>query len=87
MITPRLILDNNSKLLFMNFLNGELIFRIRGRYSLFQGGIAMAQPLPNKHLSWNLSGKLKLLDISFNLSESDKTLENFTEKVQSVKKY
>jgi hypothetical protein len=26
------------------------------------------------------------LGISFNLSESDKTLENFTEKVQSVKK-
>jgi hypothetical protein len=43
--------------------------------------------LPDKHLSWNLSRKLKLLDISFNLSESDKTLENFTEKVQSVKKY
>ena len=63
MITPRLILDNNSKLLFMNFLNGELIFRIRGRYGLFQGGIAMAQPLPDKHLSWNLSGKSKLFDI------------------------
>ena len=27
------------------------------------------------------------MGISFNLSESDKTLENFTEKVQSVKKY
>jgi hypothetical protein len=26
--------------------------------------------LPDKHLSWNLSRKLKLLDISFNLSES-----------------
>jgi hypothetical protein len=37
-------------------------------------------------LSWNFSGKFKLLGISFYLSESDKTLENFTEKVQSVKK-
>jgi hypothetical protein len=45
------------------------------------------QLLPDKHLSWDLSGKFKQLDISFNLSESDKTLENFTEKVQSVKKY
>jgi hypothetical protein len=44
------------------------------------------QLLPDKHLSWNFSGKFKLLGISFNLSESDKTLENFTEKVQSVKK-
>jgi hypothetical protein len=44
------------------------------------------QLLPDKHLSWNFSGKIKLLGISFNLSESDKTLENFTEKVQSVKK-
>jgi hypothetical protein len=34
--------------------------------------------------SWNFSGKFKLLGISFNLSESDKTLENFTEKVQSL---
>ena len=42
---------------------------------------------PDKHLSWNFSGKFKLLGISFNLSESDKTLENFTEKVQSVKQY
>ena len=39
------------------------------------------QLLPDKHLSWNFSGKFKLLGISFNLSESDKTLENFTEKV------
>ena len=38
-----------------------------------------------KHLSWNFSGKFKLLGITFNLSESDKTLGNFTEKVQSVK--
>jgi hypothetical protein len=44
------------------------------------------QLLPDKHLSWNFSGKFKLLGISFNLSESDKTMENFTEKVQSVKK-
>ena len=44
------------------------------------------QLLPDKHLSWSFSGKFKLLGISFNLSESDKTLENFTEKVQSVKK-
>jgi len=42
--------------------------------------------LPDKHLLWNFSGKFKLLGISFNLSESDKTLENFTEKVQSVNK-
>ena len=40
----------------------------------------------HQHLSWNFSGKFKLLGISFNLSESDKTLENFTEKGQSVKK-
>ena len=45
------------------------------------------QLLPDKHLSWNFSGKFKLLGITFNLSESDKTLGNFTEKVQSVKKY
>ena len=45
------------------------------------------QLLPDKHLSWNFSGKFYLLDISFNLSKSDKTLGNFTEKVQSVKKY
>ena len=44
------------------------------------------QLLPDKHLSWNFSGKFKLLGITFNLSESDKTLGNFTEKVQSVKK-
>ena len=44
------------------------------------------QLLPDKHLLWNFSGKFKLLGISFNLSESDKTLKNFTEKVQSVKK-
>ena len=43
------------------------------------------QLLPDKHLSWNFSGKFKLLDITFNLSESDKTLRNFAEKVQSVK--
>ena len=44
------------------------------------------QLLPDKHLSWNFSEKIQLLGISFNFSESDKTLENFTEKVQSVKK-
>jgi hypothetical protein len=44
------------------------------------------QLLPDKHLSWNISGKIKLLGISFNLSESDKTLGNFTETFQSVKK-
>jgi hypothetical protein len=40
------------------------------------------QLLLDKHLSWNFSGKFKLLGITFNLSESDKTLENFTDKVQ-----
>ena len=43
------------------------------------------QLLPDKHLSWNFSGKLKLLGISFNLSESDKTLGNLTETFQSRK--
>ena len=43
------------------------------------------QLLPDKLLSWNVSGKFKLLGVTFNLSESDKTLGNFTEKVQSVK--
>ena len=43
------------------------------------------QLLPDKHSSWHFSGKCKLLGISFNLSESVKTLENFTETVQSVK--
>ena len=38
----------------------------------------------HKHLSWNFSGKFKLLGITFNLSESEK--KNFTEKVQLVKK-
>ena len=42
------------------------------------------QLLPDKDLSWNFSGKFKLLGITFNMSESDKTLGNFTEKVQSV---
>jgi len=45
------------------------------------------QLLPDKQLSMDFSGKFKLLGITFNLSESDKTLGNFTEKVQSVKKY
>ena len=43
------------------------------------------QLLPDKLLSWNVSGKFKLLGVTFNLSESDKTLGNFTEKVQRVK--
>jgi hypothetical protein len=47
--------------------------------------ICHEQLLPDKHLSWNFSAKFKLLGITFNLSESDKTLGNFTEKVQSVK--
>ena len=42
------------------------------------------QLLPDKDLSWNFSGKFKLLGITFNMSESDKALGNFTEKVQSV---
>ena len=32
------------------------------------------QLLPEKHLSWNFFGKFNLLGITFNLSESDKTL-------------
>ena len=44
------------------------------------------QLLPDKHLSGIFSRKFKLLGIIFNLPESDKTLGNFTEKVQSVKK-
>jgi hypothetical protein len=44
------------------------------------------QLLPDKLLSWNLSGKFKLLSITFNLSESDKTLGNFTEKFNELKK-
>jgi hypothetical protein len=43
------------------------------------------QLLSDKQLSWNFSGKLKLLGITFNLSESDKTLRNITEKVQLLK--
>jgi hypothetical protein len=51
--------------------------------------LLVEHPFPmrkNQHLSWNFSEKFKLLGISFNLSESDKTLENFTEKGKSVKK-
>ena len=41
--------------------------------------------LPNRKLSWNTSGKFKLLGIRFNLLNEDKTLENYTEKIKSMK--
>ena len=41
--------------------------------------------LPEKKLSWNYTGKFKLLGICFDLFQEDKTLINFTEKVQKVK--
>ena len=41
--------------------------------------------LPEKHLSWNTSGKFKLLGIHFNLYKEDKTFENYGEKIKKVK--
>jgi hypothetical protein len=41
--------------------------------------------LPEKHLAWNTSGKFKLLGIHFNLYKEDKTLENFGEKIKTIK--
>jgi hypothetical protein len=41
--------------------------------------------LPELNLSWNFSGKLKLLDIHFDLLQKDKTLINFTKKIKSMK--
>jgi hypothetical protein len=60
-------------------------FQINIYHGTFLKNLSYWVLVPDKHLSWNFSGKFKLLGISFNLSESDKTLENFTEKVQSVK--
>ena len=37
--------------------------------------------LPEKNLAWNFSGKFKTLGICFDLSKKDKTLGNFTDKV------
>jgi hypothetical protein len=41
--------------------------------------------LPELNLSWNFSGKFKLLGIHFDLLQKDKTLINFTEKIKSIK--
>ena len=41
--------------------------------------------MPELNLSWNFSGKFKLLDIHFDLLQKDKTFINFTEKIKSMK--
>jgi len=38
-----------------------------------------------KHLSWNTSGKFKLLGVLFNLFKEDKTFENYGQKIKKVK--
>ena len=87
-----LILDDNPKSLeqslFMLNKFSDLRVNLDKTEAIWLGSRRSCheQLLPDKHLSWNFSGIFKLLGISFNLSESDKTLENFTEKVQSVKK-
>lgn len=42
--------------------------------------------LPEKNLLWNHSGKFKLLGIYYDLTKPDKTLGNFIDKIQSVKR-
>lgn len=41
--------------------------------------------LPDINLNWNWSGKFKLLGIRFDLFAEDKTLHNFTEKIEKIK--
>jgi hypothetical protein len=43
--------------------------------------------LPGYHLAWNTSGKLKLLEIYFNLYKEDKAFKNHGEKKRKSKEY
>ena len=89
-----LILDDNRKSLDQSLFMFKKISECAGLRVNFDKTEAIwlgsrrschEQLLPDTHSSWHFSGKCKLLGISFNLSESVKTLENFTETVQSVK--
>ena len=46
---------------------------------------SMEKLLPEKNLVWNHSGRFKLLGIWFELAKMDKTLCNFTAKINSIK--
>ena len=41
--------------------------------------------LPEKGSAWNLTGRLKLLGMIYDLSQEDKTVCNFTDKIKNIK--